>query len=285
MLRKRFAIGLGGAGLLLVLALAILFALTGSSGDREAHSKFATDPDAVRASGRDSPGESPIGGYEAYLSAERTYPADVIPPAVVENARATFDKIASQGDNSNGNNRFQPFGPLQTSTQPGVTSFTGATNTTSSRDTAIVIAPTCVAGNCRIWVGSAGGGVWRTDDALAANPTWTWLNGGLALNSVGSLVADPNDPTGNTLYLGTGEANRCSSGCESGVGIYKTTDGGNNWTKLADSCVSNTTYSCVELRRRFSRPRDQQDRGRSDEPETHLRRICAGCSRAFARDR
>ena len=113
MLRKRFAIGLGGAGLLLVLALAILFALTGSSGDREAHSKFATDPDAVRTSGRDSPGESPIGGYEAYLSAERTYPADVIPPAVVENARATFDKIASQGDNSNGNNRFQPFGPLQ----------------------------------------------------------------------------------------------------------------------------------------------------------------------------
>src|SRR5439155_1363529 len=32
---------------------------------------------------------------------------------------------------------------------------------------------------------------------------------------------------------------------ESGVGIYKTTNGGNSWTKLPDSCVNNTTYSCA----------------------------------------
>src|SRR5207248_5780274 len=74
---------------------------------------------------------------------------------------------------------------------------------------------------------------------------WTWLTGVLALNSVGALVADPNDPSGNTLYVGTGEGNRCSSGCESGVGIYKTTEGGNSWTKLPDACVSNTTYNCA----------------------------------------
>ena len=67
----------------------------------------------------------------------------------------------------------------------------------------------------------------------------------LTLNSVGALVADPNDSSGNTLYLGTGEGNRCSSGCEAGVGIYKTTNGGDSWTKLPDACVSNTTYSCV----------------------------------------
>src|SRR5207253_8259722 len=34
-------------------------------------------------------------------------------------------------------------------------------------------------------------------------------------------------------------------GCESGVGIYKSTNGGDSWTKLADACVSNTTYSCA----------------------------------------
>src|SRR5450759_1042463 len=123
MRRKRFAMGLGGAGVLLVLALAIVFAMSGSGGDRAAHSKFATDPGAVRASGANSPGEGPTGGYEAYLSAERTYPADVIPSAVVQNAGATFDKIAKQGDNSNGNNHWQPFGPLQTAVQPGITSF------------------------------------------------------------------------------------------------------------------------------------------------------------------
>ena len=61
----------------------------------------------------------------------------------------------------------------------------------------------------------------------------------------GALVADPNDSSGNTLYVGTGEGNRCSSGCEAGVGIYKTTNGGNTWTKLPDACVSNTTNSCA----------------------------------------
>ena len=123
--------------------------------------------------------------------------------------------------------------------------FSGATNSTASRVTAMVIAPTCTPGNCRLWVGVSGGGVWRTDDALAADPSWTYLTAGIAQNSVGTLTADPSDPTGNTLYLGTGEANRCGSGCEAGVGIYKSTDGGSSWTKLADSCTSNSTYACV----------------------------------------
>jgi hypothetical protein len=214
------------------------------SQDRPATAKIAGDPDTASTSARTTPGEGPIGGYEAYKSATRTYPANVIPPSMVQNAKNTFNKIATQGD-PNGNNHWLSYGPIQNSIQPGVLSFSGATTPTASRDTALVIAPTCVPGNCRLWVGSAGGGVWRTDDALAANPSWTWLTGVLALNSVGALVADPNDASGNTLYLGTGEANRCSSGCESGVGIYKTTNGGNSWAKLASSCVGNTTYSCA----------------------------------------
>jgi hypothetical protein len=224
-------------------ALGLVLVTGGARHDEWSKSKLASDPDAASTSA-DTPGEGPVGGYEAYLSAARTYPANVIPPAVVQNARATFEKIAKQGD-PQGNNHWNSYGPLHNSIQPGVLSFSGATTATASRITALVVAPTCVPGNCRLWAGSAGGGVWRTDDALAADPSWTWLDGGLALNSVGSLVADPNDPSGNTLYLGTGEANRCSSGCESGVGIYKSTNGGDSWTKLADSCVSNSTYSCT----------------------------------------
>ena len=214
------------------------------SQDRLATAKIAGDPDAVLRSARTILGEDPVGRYEAYKSAARTYPADVIPPSMVQNAKNTFLKIATQGDPKN-NNFWLSYGPLQNSIQPGVLSFSGATNTTASRDPVLVIAPTCVPGNCRLWVGTSGGGVWRTDDALAADPSWTYLTGGIAQNSVGALTAAPSDPTGNTLYLGTGEANRCSSGCEAGVGIYKTTDGGNNWTKLADTCVSNATYTCV----------------------------------------
>jgi len=220
------------------------------SQDRLATAKIAGDPDAESTSARTTPGEGPIGGYEAYKSATRTYPANVIPPSMVQNAKKTFNKIATQTalnstNSTTSNNHWLSYGPIQNSVQPGVLSFSGATTPTASRDTALVIAPTCVPGNCRLWVGSAGGGVWRTDDALAASPSWTWLTGVLALNSVGALVADPNDSSGNTLYVGTGEGNRCSSGCESGVGIYKTTNGGNSWTKLPDACVNSTTYSCA----------------------------------------
>src|SRR5262245_15731684 len=214
-----------------------------SSQDRPATIKMAGERDAVR-NARTIPGEGPAGGYEAYKSAVRTYPANEIPTWLVRNARNTFTRIAAQGD-PGGNNHWQAYGLLQTAIEPGVLELSGKTDTTASRSTVLVIAPTCVPGNCRLWVGAAGGGVWRTDDALAADPSWTYLTGGIAQNSVGALTADPNDSSGNTLYLGTGEANRCSSGCEAGVGIYKTTNGGNSWRKLADTCVSNATYSCV----------------------------------------
>ena len=108
----------------------------------------------------------------------------------------------------------------------------------------------------------------------------------IAQNSVGALIADPNDSSGNTLYLGTGEANRCSSGCEAGVGIYKTTNGGNSWTKLADTCVNNATYSCVTPGTdAFLGRSDQQDPCRPDGPEPHLRCVRTRRSRALACDR
>jgi hypothetical protein len=222
------------------------------SQDRQATAKMAGDPDAISISSRTTPGEGPVGGYEAYKSAARTYPANVIPVSMVQNAKKTFEKIAKQSATqtatqaaATSNNVWQSYGPLQNSIEPGVLAFSGATDATASRDTALVIAPKCVPGDCRLWVATAGGGVWRTNDALAASPSWTWLTGVLALNSVGALVADPNDSSGNTLYVGTGEGNRCSSGCEAGVGIYKTMNGGDTWTKLPDACVSNTTYSCA----------------------------------------
>jgi hypothetical protein len=213
------------------------------SQDRAAKGKITGESDAVLRSARTTPGEGPTGVAQAYFSAVRTYPAQEIPPTISHAAKLTFEAIARRGDP--GNNHWFRYGPQQSSVEPGVLAFSGATGATASRVTAMVIAPTCVSGNCRLWVGVSGGGVWRTDDALAADPTWTWLTNGIGQNSVGALTADPNDPSGNTLYLGTGEANRCSSGCEAGVGIYKSINGGDSWTKLADNCVSNGTYACV----------------------------------------
>src|SRR5215469_12394437 len=66
------------------------------SQDRLATAKIAGDPDAVLRSARTIPAEGPVGGYEAYKSAARTYPANVIPPSMVQNAKKTFEKIAKQ---------------------------------------------------------------------------------------------------------------------------------------------------------------------------------------------
>src|SRR5205809_7328464 len=65
------------------------------SQDRLATAKIAGDPDAVLRSARTTPGEGPVGGYEAYKSAARTYPANVIPESMVQNAKKTCEKIAT----------------------------------------------------------------------------------------------------------------------------------------------------------------------------------------------
>ncbi len=211
------------------------------------------DPDQ-QVSSATTPGEGPAAGFEALLAAERTYPADEIPPAVSAQAAPAFDAILAQdaktGDPNSLGHKWALVGPLLNATQPGVTSFSGATNNTASRTTALLVDPQCGGpGNgvaCRIWIGASGGGVWRTNNALVDSPKWDQLKPqGLDQNTVGVLSMDPTDKTGNTIYLGTGEPNRCSSGCEAGIGIYKSTDGGNNWTKLADACAPNTTYGCV----------------------------------------
>ncbi len=223
--------------------------------DQQAHvGKFAGgDPDQ-QSSSATTPGEGPAGGFEAYLAAEMTYPADEIPPAVTAQAGVTFNAIAQQdavtGDPNSLGHKWALVGPLNNATQPGVTSFSGATNNTASRTTALLVDPKCggpaAAVACRVWAGASGGGVWRTDNALVDNPLWIQLKPrGLDQNTVGVLSMDPTDRSDNTIYLGTGEPNRCSSGCEAGIGIYKSTNGGNTWNKLGDACVSNATYACV----------------------------------------
>jgi len=88
------------------------------------------------------------------------------------------------------------------------------------RTTAIAVAPTCSSSSCAVFIGAAGGGVWKTSNALASTPSWSPVNNGIPSNAIGSLVFDPNDATGNTLYVGTGEPNG-SGDSEAGVGLYK----------------------------------------------------------------
>jgi len=121
---------------------------------------------------------------------------------------------------------------------------TGATAGTiySGRATAIAVAPNCKQSGCTVFIGAAGGGVWKTSNALASSPSWSPSSNGIPSNAIGSLVFDPNDASGNTLYAGTGEPNG-SSDSEAGVGLYKSTDGGQNWLLVGGSTAVATGRS------------------------------------------
>jgi len=193
--------------------------------------------------------------FEQWRAQTRTYPAKAIPTKVVARARATFNRIAARDARRLAHARrlqmdghkWKLYGPTENATEPGVISFSGATNNTASRVTTMVADPDCKANHCRLWAGVSGGGVWRTDNATTKNPEWKQISPDeLDQNSVGTLTLLPGKGNGkDTLFLGTGEANRCTSGCESGVGIYKSKDGGEHWQKLADKCVSSVVYPCA----------------------------------------
>src|SRR5437879_4612114 len=106
----------------------------------------------------------------------------------------------------------------------------------SGRTTAIAVAPTCPPASCTVFIGAAGGGGWKTSNALASSPSWSPASNGIESNAIGSIVFDPNDATGKTLYVGTGEPNG-SSDSEAGVGLYKSTDFGQTW-KLVPGSVA-----------------------------------------------
>lgn len=116
-----------------------------------------------------------------------------------------------------------PFEELRTSS-----SYVPNEYVAGGRTTSIAISDRCTKLSCRMWITPAGGGVWRTDRALSVKPQWKYLGGPLGINAAGSITIDGNDKSGNTLYLGTGEAN-ASADSTAGVGVYRTTNGGETW--------------------------------------------------------
>ncbi|MGH3018391.1 MAG: exo-alpha-sialidase, partial [Gaiellaceae bacterium] len=179
--------------------------------------------------------EGPGGAADSEFM-ERAYPDNAISLGDMERARDAF--AASKGRQSSVDiavtGSWVLVGPSQAlyPSSPFLNSFLYVPNAyiAGGRTTSIAIGDTCTPGNCTAYITPAGGGLWKTSDILAGNPNWEYLGGPLGINSAGAVTIDSNDPSGNTVYVGTGEANICGSGCVAGVGIYKSTDGGQTWT-------------------------------------------------------
>jgi hypothetical protein len=95
-----------------------------------------------------------------------------------------------------------------------------------------------------LYLGAVNGGVWRTNNATAANPVWTPQMDAQSSLSIGrdALQFDPTDPTRNTLVAGSGRSSSFSSLGGARIGMLRTTDGGTNWTVLsADLANRNAT--------------------------------------------
>jgi hypothetical protein len=179
---------------------------------------------------------------------KRALPGNDIPAPVLQNSNRDWDKARGRGHEGSGG--WTPLGPTWGKNLPNPfrdrSIYTAGTQDFSGRIAHVAIDPDCGSrggsddddddddggskGRCRLWIANANGGVWRTSNALAKQPHWKYLTMVFEHNNVASLLLDPNDKNANTIWAGTGEPNACGSGCEAGVGLYKSTNGGNSWT-------------------------------------------------------
>lgn len=77
-----------------------------------------------------------------------------------------------------------------------------------------------------LWIGAAGGGIWKTTDG---GSLWASANDFLPALSVSSMAIDPNNP--DVLYASTGEGFSVA-GAQPGAGVFKSRNGGATWTQI-----------------------------------------------------
>ena len=98
------------------------------------------------------------------------------------------------------------------------------------RTRSILVHPTDPA---TLWLGSVGGGVWKTSNGGA---TWAPLADFMGSLAVSTLALDPTNP--NTLYAGTGEG-FYNGDAMRGAGIFKSTNAGKDWSQLPATATAN----------------------------------------------
>jgi photosystem II stability/assembly factor-like uncharacterized protein len=106
-------------------------------------------------------------------------------------------------------------------------------------------------GRLTVYIGAASGGVWKS---VNGGTTYKPVFDKQHIQSIGAVTIDPQNP--KTVWVGTGEAWTRNS-VSIGDGVYKSTDGGQNWTNVGlpnseriakiavDPTDSSNVYVCV----------------------------------------
>jgi len=127
--------------------------------------------------------------------------------------------------------------------------YDGSRVPVSGRVTAIALDPVA---KRTVYVGTALGGVWRSDDA---GGSWRPISDGAASPAIGALAADPRRP--GRLYAGTGEANlalrervirrdRRLSG-QAGAGFLHSEDGGETWELTGEDFFAGEAFAQIAI--------------------------------------
>lgn len=89
-------------------------------------------------------------------------------------------------------------------------------------------------------ISAAGGGVWETRDA---GGSWSPKTDDQATLAMGAIAFAPSDT--NIVFAGTGEAEL--RGTYAGLGLLKSTNGGNSWQLIATNTFARTSFSDIKV--------------------------------------
>jgi PKD repeat protein len=113
----------------------------------------------------------------------------------------------------------------------------------AGRTRAMLVDANDASGNT-IWVGSVGGGLWKTTDITATEPAWSPVNDFFDNLAITSIAQAPLTPA--TMYFATGEQGYYNADAIRGLGVWKSTNSGTTWAQLA-STNNSTFYHCHKV--------------------------------------
>ena len=183
-----------------------------------------------------------LGRLERFWNDRLTYPTGRFDPGWLRAAAAQHARLP-MGVPAGVPAVLNPLSPLGLSTTsfiglgPQPERMTGCSGcfdytTTEGRVNSMAVDPTTtVNGSIVAYLGSVGGGVWKTTNCCSNSTAWSVVTDDplISTTAIDSVTIDPNDH--NTVYAGTGDLNFGSFSMGS-QGILKSTDAGATWTVL-----------------------------------------------------